>query len=94
MRQIDSEKAIEKRLAEGVKAKGGIALKYPSSYANGMPDRIILMPGGRISFVELKTTGKKPTKLQELQHSRLRSLGFQVVTIDTLVGVENYLKEL
>jgi hypothetical protein len=48
-----------------------------------MPDRIVLMPGGRIWFVELKTTGKKPTPRQEFVIGWLRKLGFEVWVIDT-----------
>ena len=60
-----NEKLIERKLREGVKALGGLALKFSSPYHRGVPDRIVLMPGGRMYFVELKTTGKKPTLLQQ-----------------------------
>jgi hypothetical protein len=78
-----NEKLIEKKLCRLVKFLGGLALKFFCSSFTGMPDRIVLMPGGRIWFVELKTTGKKPTTRQLLVHSWLRKLGFEVWVIDT-----------
>lgn len=81
---MDSEKLIERKLVDGVKARGGLCVKFYSAYQRGVPDRIILMPGGRIYFVELKSTGKKPTKLQELFIQKLRDLGFIAVVIDTI----------
>lgn len=77
-----SEKLIERKLREGIKSLGGIALKFSSPYHRGIPDRIVLMPGGRCYFVELKTTGKKPTKLQEKAISDLKGLGFDARVID------------
>lgn len=81
---MDSEKLIERKLVDAVKAKGGICVKFYSAYQRGVPDRIVLMPQGRVYFVELKSTGKKPTKLQELFIGKLRSLGFIVEVIDTI----------
>ena len=53
------EKEIEKRLCDGVKKLGGYAYKFTSPGNDGVPDRMVIMPGGDITFVELKTdTGK------------------------------------
>lgn len=52
------EKTIEKKLADAVKARGGLAPKFTSPGFDGMPDRIVLMPGGRMAFVEVKAPGK------------------------------------
>ena len=54
-----NEKLLEKKLREEVKKLGGLALKFTSSTYTGMPDRIVLMPKGKVYFVELKTTGQK-----------------------------------
>lgn len=91
---MDSEKLIERKLVEGVKTRGGWCVKFYSAYQRGVPDRIVLMPGGRIYFVELKSTGKKPTKLQMLCISKLRSLGFSVEVIDTIQGLNDFLDRL
>ncbi len=89
-----SEKLIEKKLREGVRALGGIALKFTSPYHRGIPDRIVLMPGGRIYFVELKSTGKKPTLLQEKAMDELRGLGFDVRVIDNQEPLNNFMYDI
>lgn len=76
------EKDIEQSLVQAVKAAGGWCPKFISPGTNGMPDRIALMPGGRIAFVEVKAPGQKPRKLQIRRHARLRALGFLVFVLD------------
>lgn len=76
------EKEVERQLVAAVKAAGGWCPKFVSPGTNGMPDRIILMPGGRIAFVEVKAPGRKPRKLQIRRHVRLRHLGFPVFVLD------------
>ena len=77
-----AEKQIEQRLVTAVREAGGWCPKFISPGTNGMPDRIVLMPGGRIAFVEVKAPGQKPRKLQIRRHLRLRYLGFQVFVLD------------
>lgn len=76
------EKQIEHRLVAAVNTAGGLCPKFVSPGMDGMPDRIVLMPGGHIAFVEVKAPGKKPRKLQIRRHVRLRHLGFQVFVLD------------
>lgn len=76
------EKEIEEKLRLSVKAHGGIALKFTSPGFDGMPDRLILLPKGRIAFAELKAPGKKPRPLQLARHKLLQRLGFKVYVID------------
>ena len=90
------EKTIEKKLTLAAKNMGGIALKFISPGLDGMPDRIVLLPGGRMGFVEVKSPGKVPRPLQEARHRMLRRLGFQVYVLDRaeqiiqiLEGIEN-----
>lgn len=89
-----NEKLIEHKLREQTKHLGGLALKFSSSYHRGMPDRLILMPNGKIGFAEIKTTGKKPTGLQKVAHKQLRELGFKVEVIDKPEQIEEFLNEL
>lgn len=77
-----TEKDIEQRLVQAVTKAGGWCPKFISPGTNGMPDRIILMPRGRIAFVEVKAPGQKPRKLQIRRHARLRVLGFPVFVLD------------
>jgi hypothetical protein len=75
------EKKLEKDLREGVKKLGGIALKFWCISFTGFPDRMVLMPGGRIWFVEVKDRKKEPSERQKSVHRLLRRLGFEVWTI-------------
>lgn len=76
------EKTIEQKFREAVKAVGGVAVKFTSPGFDGMPDRLALLPGGRMAFVEVKAPGKKPRPLQEARHRMLWRLGFKVYVLD------------
>jgi hypothetical protein len=76
------EKTLERKLVQVVKAMGGVAPKFVSPGLDGMPDRLILLPMGRIAFVEVKRKGEKPRPLQESRHGMLRRLGFTVWVLD------------
>lgn len=80
---IESEKKLERNLGNIIKELGGISFKFVPLFISGIPDRICLLPGGRIFFAEIKTTKKKPEKLQLFWHKKLRNLGFKVWVIDT-----------
>ena len=88
------EKIIEKELVRAVKDKGGIAPKFTSPGFDGMPDRLVLLPGGRMAFVELKAPGKKPRALQMARHRLLRRLGFKVYVIDKIDQIDSVLEEI
>lgn len=77
------EKVIEAYLVKRIKDKGGIAYKFTSPQRRSVPDRLVLMPGSKAVFVELKATGAKPTPLQLREHAFLRGLGFEVLVIDS-----------
>lgn len=84
-----SEKAFERTLSKYVDDAGGMAVKLLSQFLRGLPDRMFLLKGGRVLFVEFKSTGKKPTKIQEYVHKRIQALGFPVLVVDS---VETYEK--
>ena len=88
------EKIIEKELVRAVKDTGGIAPKFTSPGFDGMPDRLVLLPGGRMGFVELKAPGKKPRALQMARHRLLRRLGFKVYVIDEINQIDSVLEEI
>lgn len=87
-----TEKNIEKYLRDEVKKAGGRAYKFVSPGNAGVPDRLVLFPGGRVFFVELKNKGKKSTPLQTGQQNRIRKLGFPVFVIDSKPGVEELIR--
>ena len=72
----------ERQIEQAVKEAGGIAPKFTSPGFAGMPDRLVLLPGGHIGFVEVKAPGEKPRPLQLSRHRRLRQLGFRVYVLD------------
>lgn len=88
------EKDIEAYLGKQVKALGGLSLKWLSPGLDGVPDRIILLPGGRVIFAETKDTGKKPRKKQLHRHDQLRALGFRVIVPDSKTAVDRLLREV
>ena len=88
------EKTLERHLAQAVKKSGGIALKFVSPGTAGVPDRLVLLPDGKICFVEMKAPGKKPTALQRLRHGQLRDLGFRVYVVDSMEGIREVVEEM
>ena len=78
------EKDIENALVRKVKKLGGMCEKFTSPGRRSVPDRIITLPNGKIVFVEVKNTGKKPTELQLRDHERRRALGCDVRVIDNM----------
>ncbi len=94
MKQIDSEKVIERKLVELVKKNNGMCIKLLCDQLIGLPDRLCLFPDHKIAFVELKTTGRKPNRIQIFIHNKLRALGFRVEVIDTVGGVINFVEDM
>jgi hypothetical protein len=86
-----SEKLFEKKLRTEVKKLGGLAVKFFVFAFTGFPDRIVLMPGARIWFVELKSPGKTPNPRQNIVIGWLIKLGFQVWVIDSEELLNNFL---
>lgn len=77
------ESTVENNLVKKVKAAGGTAYKFTSPGRKAVPDRLVLLPGGRVVFVECKAPGEQPRTDQVREHNRLRALGFKVVVLDS-----------
>lgn len=88
------EKNIEQKLVKAVKSAGGIAPKLTCPGFDGMPDRLVLMPEGRIGFVEVKALGMEPRPLQVRRHEMLRNLGFKVYVLDDPEQIGGILHEI
>lgn len=84
------ERDVENHLREEAKKLGGVAFKFVSPGNDGVPDRLVCLPGGRIAFIELKAPGKKPTPLQVRQIERLQELGFSAMVLDSIEAVDEF----
>jgi len=88
------EKFIEQKLIKEVKKLGGICPKFTSPGLDGMPDRLILLPKGKIGFVEVKRNGIKPRPLQLSRHKLLIGLGFKVFVLDDEKDIEQIIRSI
>lgn len=88
------EKEIEKKLVREVRKMGGRAYKWVSPGNGGVPDRIVVMPGGEITFVELKTDTGRLSKLQEKQIRTLTELGCCPTVVKGEEGLNEFLEAL
>lgn len=87
------EKQIEQRFKREVERRGGLALKFTPPGWAGAPDRIVLMPGGRVAFVELKAPGGRVRPLQRKRIDELRVMGFYVAVIHSVDGINEFIEE-
>lgn len=76
------ESEVERQFVDAVRAAGGQALKFTSQSMNGVPDRLVLLLGGKCAFVELKAPGKQMHLLQRKRRQQLEALGFPVFCVD------------
>lgn len=88
------EKIIEQKFTAAVKSAGGLALKFTSPGFDGVPDRIVLLHGGKIGFVEVKAPGQKPRPLQLARHRLFRRLGFKVFVLDSEEQIPRIIDEI
>ena len=88
------EKGIERKLVRMTSQLGGMALKFVSPGCAGVPDRLVLLPGGKAGFVELKAPGKKPRPLQIRRISQIQRLGFPVFVVDRREQIADVLEKI
>ena len=88
------EAEIERKLTSAVKARGGLCPKFVSPGWDGVPDRIALLPGARMAFVELKAPGKTLRPLQRRRREQLERLGFRVFVVDGVEQIGGVLDEI
>ena len=88
------EKFIEQKLVGLVRREGGLCPKFVSPGSDGWPDRIVLMPGGKMAFVELKAPQGRLRPIQMQRHAQLRDLGFQVYVINDPAQIPEVLELL
>ena len=88
------EKEVEKFLVREVKKIGGVSFKFISPGNAGVPDRIVMLPNGKVVFVELKTDKGKLTKLQEVQIKKISNLGADARVLRGIEGVREFINEI
>lgn len=88
------EKEIEQELVKKVQGLGGWCLKLISPSVSGLPDRLLLLPKGKLAFVEVKRPGQKPRLLQIKRMKQLQSFGFRVFVLDNKKGINQIIKEV
>lgn len=89
-----SEKVIERYLVEQAKQNGLLCLKYSNPNMVGYPDRLLVLPGGGVVWVELKSKGRKPTKIQQMRMSELTGMGHLVKVIDNKADIDELIKTI
>lgn len=87
------EAVLEKKIVQAVRSKGGLCLKWVSPGYTGVPDRIIIMPGGRILFAEIKRPDLRDgrTPRQKRVAGILTSLGCTVLRVNSMEDLDGYI---
>ena len=88
------ERELELKLRKATAERGGFCLKFTPTNWVGAPDRLVVLPGGKLGFVEVKAPGQKPRAIQERRHEQLRELGFQVSVLDDPEQIPGIIKEV
>lgn len=88
------EKTLERKFVMAVKNIGGQAVKFTSPEFDGMPDRLVLIPKGKIGFVEVKAPGRKPRPIQVSRIKLLRRLGFKAYILDDEKEIEVIISDI
>ena len=88
------ESVVERKFTTELKKRGGLAVKFVSPGFDGVPDRLVLFPGGKVAFVELKAPGKTMRPLQKKRARQLTALGFSVYCVDNTEKIGGVLDEI
>jgi hypothetical protein len=84
------ERTVEKKLVDKIKRMGGEAVKFVSPASRGWPDRLVLLPEGRVAFVELKTDKGVLSEIQKHRIATLQKLGHEVHVLYGVGDVESF----
>lgn len=87
------ESVVERALVGAIERRGGLCLKLIPS-TRGLPDRLILTPGGGSATVEIKRPGAKPRESQLMVHRRLEAMGHHVHVVDSVESAERLAEEI
>lgn len=89
-----SEKEIEKYLVRRCKEAGIPCLKYSNPGMVGYPDRLVVLPSATVVWVELKSLGRRPSKIQRCRIAELERMGHRVFVADSRSGIDELIKIL
>jgi hypothetical protein len=88
------ESSVEQVVVACAEARGGVAWKLNPAWTVGIPDRLVLLPPGRVVFVETKSEDGRVRKKQAWIHEKLRAMGFRVEIPWTTDEVRELFKQL
>lgn len=88
------ENFVEKKLKLAAESFRGVAIKFVSPSLTGVPDRIVILPKGKICFVEIKAPRRKPSKLQRYVLRKLYRLGVRVAVVDNVITAKRLIEGL
>jgi hypothetical protein len=86
------ERDVEQALVAAVEAAGGLALKFTSPGRRSVPDRVVILPGQPVVFVECKAPGKAPTAAQLREHKRIEAAGGRVYVADNILSARTFVR--
>lgn len=89
---MKKESTLEKMLFQAVRSAGGLCIKLPANLYRGIPDRMVLLPGGRVYFIELKTSKGKPSVHQLRYQTFLRKLGLNSDIIQGEIQLKEFIE--
>lgn len=89
-----SEKELEEMFRDAVRKAGGYAYKFVSPGKSGVPDRLVVLPGNCIGFVEMKAPGKQPRADQRYRQHELKRLGCYVTVLDDPEDIDQVIREI
>ncbi|MGP4073141.1 VRR-NUC domain-containing protein [Piscibacillus sp. B03] len=86
------ERDVERYLKTKIESLGGLCLKFESPGYSGVPDRLCLLPKGKLFFVEVKRPGETLRKLQEKRRKDFQALGHQVYVVDSKESINQLIQ--
>jgi hypothetical protein len=88
------ERDVERYFKAQLEKRGALVFKFVSPGQAGVPDRVVLLPGGRVVFAEMKAPGEKPRPLQRAVFARMARAGHPVYIIDSREAVKKFMEEV
>ena len=88
------ESSLEREFVDRIKKAGGLCWKFTSPGTSGVPDRVVILPQGRVYFVELKRDGGVASAVQKTRIKELAGLGAQARICIGKIGIEEFFEDV